>query len=73
MSKFGPTGNFPRGKLFDSDEGELQIGIGVVDRTIVVKFGKPTAWIGLDYYSAVGLAQTILKRAEEIAPKKETA
>lgn len=73
MSKFGPTGKFPRGKLLESDEGELKIGIGIIDRTIVIKFGEPTAWIGLDYYGAVGFAQTILKHAETIAPKKGRA
>jgi hypothetical protein len=60
---------FPRGKLNDSDEGELQMKIGVRDRTVILDFGKPVVWLGLDYHTAMNLAANITKRAAEIKPK----
>jgi hypothetical protein len=60
---------FPRGKLNADDEGELQVRIGVRDKTLIIDFGKPVAWLGLDYYSAMSLAANIMKRAQEIKPK----
>jgi hypothetical protein len=46
--KIGKTNDFPRGKLNGSDEGGLQIAISVLDKTVIVAFGAPTAWIGMD-------------------------
>jgi hypothetical protein len=60
---------YPRGKLNDSDEGELQMKIGVCDRTVILDFGKPVVWLGLDYHTAMNLAANIMKRATEIKPK----
>jgi hypothetical protein len=66
--KFGPTGEFPRGKFSEHDEGGLNVGIAVKDKTILVNFGSPVAWFGLDHAGAVEFAKTILRRAAEIAP-----
>jgi hypothetical protein len=66
--EFGPTGEFPRGKFSEDDEGALSIGIAVKDKTILINFGSPVAWLGLDYAGAVEFAKTILRRAAEIAP-----
>jgi hypothetical protein len=39
--KVGATGNFPRGKLDESDEGGLTIEMGLTpDGTFVMRFGK---------------------------------
>ncbi len=64
--KLGGTGDFPRGKLRDDDEGGLRIGIAVRDKTVIIAFGKPTAWIGMDKAAALEFAATIKRRAEEI-------
>lgn len=53
---------FPRGKLTDDDEGALTIRMTTQDKTIVVEFGKPVAWIGLDRATALDLAINLLKR-----------
>jgi len=66
MTKFGPTGDYPRGKLTDDDEGGLKLGVTVMDKTIVIAFGKPVEWIGLDKLTALTLAETIRRRAEEL-------
>lgn len=59
----GATGDYPQGKLNADDEGGLRIAIGVKDGAIMVDFGKPTAWIGLDPGTAEALANNLLKHA----------
>jgi hypothetical protein len=63
------TDQFPRGKLNADDEGELQVRIGVRDKALIIDFGKPVVWLGLDYHTAMSLAANIMKRAQEIKPK----
>jgi hypothetical protein len=63
------TDQFPRGKLNADDEGELQARIGVRDKTLIIDFGKPVVWLGLDHHTAMSLAANIMKRAQEIKPK----
>jgi len=62
----GATNTHPRGKLHESDEGELRLGIGHRDGTVVIDFGKATAWIGLDAQSARNFARLILEHAEQL-------
>src|SRR5690242_6907726 len=62
----GATGQFPRGKLTQDDEGEIAIGIGAApDGTVVIDFGNPTAWIGFTKEQAKEIAGTLLKHAGE--------
>ena len=61
--KLGATGDYPDGKINESDEGGIQIAIGRENNRVVVHFGKPTAWIGFDQAKAVEFAVTILKHA----------
>lgn len=64
---FGATGQFPRGKLHESDEGELQMGVTVKSGTVIVAFGTPVAWLGLTPQIARDLAAALLERADEAA------
>lgn len=64
---FGATGRFPRGKLHESDEGELQIGVTVNQGTVIVAFGKPVAWLGLTPQMARDLAASLIARADKAA------
>jgi hypothetical protein len=66
--KIGPTGIFPRGKLNDTDEGELAVGIAADKSTkkVLIQFGTPTAWIGMDPDQAIGFAQLIQDKALEL-------
>jgi hypothetical protein len=66
MSKLGGTGDFPRGKLNASDEGGLQLAIGVKDRTVIIDFGKSVVWLGLDKRTALQFAESIRKHAETL-------
>jgi len=62
----GATGDYPRGKLNAADEGGLNIGIATVAGALIINFGKPVKWIGLDKATALQLADKIKRRAEEL-------
>lgn len=57
---------YPRGKLNEDDEGQLEIAIVVKDKTIIIDFGKPIAWIGLDKDSAMNLVALIIDKVNSI-------
>ena len=65
FTPFGATGRFPRGKLHESDEGELRIGVTVNQGTVIVAFGTPVTWLGLTPQIARDLAQVLIERADE--------
>lgn len=65
-SKIGPTGDFPRGQLNEADEGGLGIGVGIMDKTLVISFGKPVRWIGMPKEQAYALAKMIRKAADKL-------
>lgn len=62
----GPTGDFPKGKLNEDDEGGLQIVVTHDEGVVKVAFGKPTAWLGLPPEEAVQLAGLIVKHAMDL-------
>ena len=62
-SPFGPTGEFPRGKLNRHDEGALNIGITNMNGVVRIEFGKKIAWIGLPPNEALSFAAIIIKHA----------
>lgn len=59
----GALGDFPSGKLTPSDEGAIQFGITAKDGKVVLDFGTPTAWIGMEPQQAADLAMAMLKHA----------
>jgi len=59
----GPTGRFPRGKLTSDDEGELRLAITHQAGKVIVDFGGPVAWIGLDPADVRQLAEALLEHA----------
>ncbi len=66
--RFGATGKFPEGKLDETDEGALTLGVAADHRNqvVFVDFGKPVAWIGLSKELAIQFADLLRKRAEEL-------
>ena len=62
---FGATGKFPEGKVSDSDEGELRLGVArdELNGIVQVNFGKPVAWLGMSPPDAIDFAKAILKAA----------
>lgn len=63
----GPTMKFPRGKLHESDEGEIQMGVTVRQGTVILAFGKEVAWLGLPPQQARELGRLLLERADDAA------
>ena len=72
----GPTGQFPDGKMSKHDEGEIAFAVGHPNGKVVIDFGSPVAWVGMEPQQAVALAQTLLSHAKKAriigAPKNET-
>lgn len=66
MKKFGATGAFPRGSMGRGDEGELRMGVAHTKSEVVINFGKPVAWLGLEPDKAEELAKLILDHAQQI-------
>jgi hypothetical protein len=62
----GATGEFPRGHIHRTDEGELRIVVTVQNNNVILAFGKPTAWIGFSRVEACELADLLKKRAQEL-------
>jgi hypothetical protein len=60
----------PRGKLYDDDEGQLQLVVYVEGETIVMNFGKSIKWIGMDKHQAIEVANCILEKANKIKPNE---
>jgi len=65
-AQLGATGRFPGGKLGESDEGEIRLVVGVVEGKVVVNFGKPVAWLGMEREEAMGLARGLIKHARRL-------
>lgn len=61
--RLGPTKQFPRGKIHQSDEGGIQISVGHNEGNVILQFGKPIAWLGFPPEQALELARTIQQHA----------
>jgi hypothetical protein len=62
----GPTHDFPRGKLNETDEGGINIAISTEEGNVRIDFGKPTAWVAFPPEQALQLASLIVARAMTI-------
>ena len=61
--KLGATGEFPEGKLTDSDEGEIKLAVGASQGKVVIDFGTQVTWIGFTPKQARELAESIRKQS----------
>lgn len=61
---------YPQGKLNEHDEGELAIRVGIQNKKIVVDFGEPISWFGMDADMAAELGATLIKRARKVGLTK---
>lgn len=64
--KLGATGCFPDGKIDETDEGELTMGVTNNKRNIIVNFGTPVTWFALPPKEARSFADLIVKHAEMV-------
>lgn len=58
--------NFPDGKLNEDDEGVLGLQLFEQDGRLILNFGKPVMWIGMDRATAMTVGQALLDRAKEL-------
>ncbi len=65
LDSLGATGQFPQGKLVEHDEGEIQFAVGIRDGKVVLEFGKPVRWMGMDRHQARQLGQLLIAKSEE--------
>lgn len=61
----GALGDFPEGKVAASDEGAIQFGVTNKDGKVILDFGTPVAWIGMNPQHAADLASLLLKHARD--------
>lgn len=66
MAGLGKTNKFPKGKLREDDEGELKFAIGIHEEKVVIDFGTPVHWIGLDKNDAIALGQLLINKGESL-------
>lgn len=65
---FGATNRFPQGKYTEHDEGEIAFGVAADKNAgkVIINFGKPTAWVGMDREQALALAELLLQKAADL-------
>lgn len=70
----GATSRHPSGSMHSSDEGEIRMGIASDEKTgkVMLNFGKPVAWLGLNPEEAVGIAQALIQHARKVAKEPFT-
>jgi len=61
----GATGEFPRGKIDEKDEGEIKIGVTHTDNEVIINFGTQVVWFGMTAQQATELADTIRRHADQ--------
>jgi hypothetical protein len=61
----GPTGDHPRGKIAEDDEGALNCVVSHGQGVVRVDFGKTLAWFAMDPDHAVAFASAIMAHARE--------
>ncbi len=66
VPRLGGTGNYPDGKINKNDEGEIRFGVANVDGKVILNFGKPVAWVGMNPDDARRLADMLIKKANEL-------
>ncbi len=65
----GATGLHPQGKLTPQDEGGIQFRVGSENGKVVLDFGTPVHWVGMDAQQAADLASSLMKWARIVGRK----
>ncbi len=63
----GATGEYPDGWMGLRDEGGIQFAVKNKDGKVVVDFGKPVHWVGMNPQDACDLAQSLIRQARNAA------
>lgn len=65
----GAVGQHSQGKLTKKDEGDIQFRVGSENNKVVLDFGTPVHWVGMDAQQAADLASSLLKWARIVGRK----
>ena len=66
--QLGATKRYPQGKLNQNDEGEIMFAVAA-DKSkgkVLINFGKPVAWIGMDREQAIEFANLLKQKADDL-------
>lgn len=66
MEKLGATGEFPKGKMHPEDEGQIKLGVTVRGNKVLLMFGKPITWLGMDPEDARKIALALMECAAQV-------
>jgi hypothetical protein len=61
----GATGEFPEGKINDTDEGELKLAVSARKGVVIMEFGKSIEWIGFGPDDVDEIILVLKKYADE--------
>lgn len=61
----GPTGQHPAGVLTPCDKGGIEFSLAHADGTVVIIFGTPVQWVGLDPGQAIALGEGLIEHARQ--------
>lgn len=61
--ELGLLGEFPDGKLNKTDQGAVRIEVSTSQEKVIIKFGTPTAWVGMTADEARSLARLLTSHA----------
>lgn len=66
--RLGATGRFPEGKLGKHDEGEIAFAVAAdpKHKKVLIDFGKPVAFLGMNPEQAVALGEMLIAKAGEL-------
>jgi hypothetical protein len=56
-------GEYPHGKLNNTDEGAIAVGIGHQQGKVVIQFPKAVSWLGFTPEQAIQIAETLVEHA----------
>ena len=72
-NKLGAMGEYPEGKLNETDEGAIQFGVLHDPATgkVLLNFGTPVSWIGMNAGQAAKLGNTLIKHARDVRVIKQ--
>lgn len=64
----GPMGTHSQGKINEDDEGDIKVGIATDKEkgVVMLHFGKPITWLGLDRKTAIAMGNLILRHAHHL-------
>lgn len=66
---FGATGEHPKGKLTPDDEGEIRFAVGAENGKVILNFGTPIAWVGMEPEQAIALASSLIDWARKASDR----